>query len=307
MKNSPLISVVIPVHNVEKYVQRCLRSVMGQGYDNLEIVVVDDGSTDNSGKICDDLARNDKRMRVFHKKNGGLSDARNFGIKKAKGEIIALVDSDDYVAGDYIEEMYNMMQEHDLDIVVCGYDGQIPKKGILSGDDAVKRLLINQDNTDIVAWNKIYKKKLFDGIAYPVEKKHEDTLTTYKLLSRAEYVGYIAKSLYYYVDRKDSIMKTERNEERLEAREKAAEEAETFFKDDKDLRMAAEVSMLLAKYAYVDAAVRGEIEEKYGDEKLAWIKERRKNYRNNKYMTKKLRVYNVLVGLGLYRVFRKII
>ena len=97
MKNDSLVSVVVPVYNIKDYIEKCLKSIVSQSYDNLEIVVVDDGSTDESGKLCDEFAKKDKRVRVFHKKNGGLSDARNFGIKKSQGEIVALVDGDDYV------------------------------------------------------------------------------------------------------------------------------------------------------------------------------------------------------------------
>ena len=307
----PLISIIIPVYNVKDFVGKCLDSIAQQKYENLDIVIVDDGSTDRSGKICDEFAALDKRMRVFHKKNGGLSDARNFGIKKAKGEIIAFVDSDDLVSENFVNAMYEEMTKSDADVVVCGYNLVKPKKEVMSGKEAAAKLLTQQENIDIVAWNKLYKKSLFmdNNIWFPKGQKHEDTLTTYKVLSKARKVVYLDEALYCYVERGDSIMKTGRIEERLEMRELAAKEAMEYFKNDKDLEQAAEVALLLAKYAYVDFAINGRVKKRYGELARRWIKEHKKDFVNNRYMTKKLKIYNLMstnLGGGLYLAFRKI-
>lgn len=304
----PLISIIIPVYNVKDFVGKCLDSIARQKYENLDIVMVDDGSTDGSGKIGDEFAALDKRMRVFHKKNGGLSDARNFGIKKAKGEIIAFVDSDDLVSEDFVSAMYEGMTKSNADIVICGYNLVKPKKEVMSGEEATVKLLTQQENMDIVAWNKLYKKSLFvdNDIWFPKGKKHEDTLTTYKVLSKAGRVAYLDEALYCYVERGDSIMKTGRIEERLEMRELAAEEAVEYFKDNIDLEQAAEVALLLAKYAFLDRAIGGKIGKKYGEDAARWIKLNMTKYKNNKYMTKKLKIYNCLLNIGLYKVFRRI-
>lgn len=119
--NEPLISVIVPVYNVEKYVARCVYSILAQSYTNLEILLVDDGSTDSSGKCCDELGRNDTRVKIIHKENGGLSDARNIGMKAASGKYFAFVDSDDYIAEDYIAYLYGMIEKHHAQIAVCGY------------------------------------------------------------------------------------------------------------------------------------------------------------------------------------------
>lgn len=304
-----LVSIIVPVYNVEKYVLKCLKSLAGQTYKNIEVVVIDDGSTDGSGLICDDFK--DKRFKVFHKKNGGLSSARNLGIKKAKGNILAFVDSDDFVKKDFIEKMLNCMVGN-IDIVVCGYNDERPKEEVLSGREATIRLLTEQENIDLITCNKLYRKSLFldNNIWFPEGKKHEDTLTTYKLLSRSEKVQYILDSLYEYVVRDGSIMHSGKKEEQLEMRELAAREAIEYFKNDKELEQAAEICLLWAKYHYLNEAIFGHIDKKYEQESLKWLKENVEKYRNNKFLTKKLYIYNMLStflkGSG-YRVFRKII
>ena len=308
----PLISVIVPVYNVADFVGKCLGSIARQNYKNLDIVVVDDGSTDESGKICDEFAKKEKRVRVFHKENGGLSDARNFGIKKAKGKIVAFVDSDDFVSEDFIGTMYKHMAGENADIVVCGYNLTRPKEETVTGKQAAIKLLVGQENVDIVTWNKLYKKKLFvdNNIYFPKGEKHEDSRTTYKLFSKAENIMYISEPLYVYVDRKSSLMNTAKVEGRLKERESVAKEAVEYFKNDVDLKQAAEVSLLLAKYALLDFAIAGKIEPKYGSLAKEWIKKHKKNFANNKYLTDKLKFYNLIstnFGGRIYWLFRKII
>lgn len=307
----PIISVIVPVYNVKKYLNRCLESIGGQEYGNLDILIVDDGSTDGSGGICDEFAKNDKRVRVSHKKNGGLSDARNFGMKKAKGEIIAFVDSDDCIDRHFIDKMYGVMEYKKADIVICGYNDDAPKSAKVSGKEATIKLLTQSENIDIVAWNKLYKKNLFldNDIRFPIGKIHEDTLTTYKVLSKADTVVYLAESLYEYTERENSITSVEKIEERLEAREAAAVAAIEYFRNDTELEQAAKLSLLLAKYAYLDFAIAGRINKRQGDEAREWIMEHRKEYSNNRYMSRKLRTYNCMsanMGGVAYWLFRKI-
>ena len=304
MKNTSLVSVIIPVYNVEDFVVKCLDSVYEQSYENIEIIVVDDGSADKSGELVDDFAKNKNNVMVIHQKNKGLSAARNLGISKAKGEWIALVDSDDYVAKDFVKKMVEATEKDDVDIVVCGFNQEKPAEEILSGDEATIKLLTKQENLDVVAWNKLYKKELFvkNNIWYPVGEKHEDSLTTYKLLSVAEKVSYIADSLYFYVERKDSIMNKAEISDRLKMRERAAREAVEFFDKNKELQDAAEISILTAKFAFVDAGVMVK-------ENLEWIQKHAKRYKANKFLNKKLKAYLILTkmcgGVG-YRAFRKI-
>ncbi len=310
-KELPLVSIVVPVYNVSDYVLKCLESLVTQSYNNIEILVIDDGSTDNSGEICDDFAKNDARIKVIHKKNGGLSSARNAGIKRAKGEWLCFVDSDDYVRKDFVKELYRGIAENDADVAVCGYNKDIPKAEVLTGKQATIRLLVKQENIEIIAWNKMYRKTLFweDGIEFPDGMNYEDTLTTYKLLSVAKKVVYVSKSLYVYVEREGSITQSDDRKKKLQARELAARSAIAFLKGDVELEEAAEVSLLLAKYAFLDFAIKGEIDKKYGKDAWWWIRQNRVNYLNNSLMTRKLKLYNALnvkFGGKLYWVFRKV-
>lgn len=305
----PLVSVIVPVYNVKDYVLECLQSLVCQSYDNLEIIVVDDGSTDESGKICDEFVGNNEQVKVFHKKNGGLSSARNFGIKKAKGEYICLVDSDDWVKKSFVEKMMKEIKNENVDIVICGYNNEVPRADALIGKEATKKLLISQENMEIIAWNKMYRRTLFNDVLYPEGKNYEDSLTTYKLLSKARQVVYVSESLYFYRERMGSIMKKGKREEKLAMRERAAREAMVFFKEDADLKEAAEIAMLTAKLAWMDFAISGEVKKKYLNEGREWIRQNKERLTHNKYLSKKLRLYIILVtnfGGKLYVGFRKL-
>lgn len=306
---SPLVSVVVPVYNVENYVEKCLKSLLGQDYETIEILVVDDGSTDESGRICDEISLSDTRIKVFHKENGGLSSARNYGIRRANGEYVCLVDSDDAVQESFVRDLVEVAENKNADVVICGYNGNVPMPKMISGENAAIRLLVGQENMEIIAWNKLYRKYLFDTIKYPEGENYEDCLTTYKFLAEARGVAYLAKSLYIYEEREGSITKSDDKIRRLLAREKAAEEAILYFQGRTKLKRAAEVALLTAKYAFLDFAINGEISRKYGRESRKWISENYKKYKKNPLMTEKLKVYNFMVtkmGGVLYKVFRKI-
>lgn len=311
MDKAPLISIVVPIYNTEKYLEKCVGSLIGQSYRNIEIIAVDDGSPDKSGQMIEKLAKTDERIRVFHKENGGLSSARNYGIRKAKGEFICLVDSDDYVKQDFVAVMLESVLRNKADIAVIGYNDFLPERQIVSGEGAAISLLTRQENIDVVAWNKMYRKELFvdNNIWYPEGQNYEDCLTTYKLLARAQSVTYIEKSLYCYVDRARSITKNDKKEEKLKARELAAKEAEEYFKDEEDLLKAAKISLLLSKYAFLDFAISGVIDKECKKDTLGWLKKNVKNYKTNKFLTTKLKMYNFLstkFGGVLYILFRKV-
>lgn len=308
MKNEMLVSVIVPVYNIEKYVSKCLDSLLLQDYENLEIIVVDDGSTDTSGEICDEYAKRDQRIKVYHKSNGGLSSARNYGISKAQGEYVCLVDGDDYVKKDFVRIMVKKANEKNADVVICGYNDEVPMARMISGREATIKLLIEQENMEIVAWNKMYRKYLFENIKYPEGKNYEDSLTTYKLLAEARGVLYISESLYFYVERGGSITRSDEKEVRLDVREKSAREAVEYFADDEELAAAAEIALLTAKLAFVDFALNGKCGKMKGERAMKWIQKNVTKYHNNKFMTIKLKVYIRMIGLwgGVgYKTFRR--
>lgn len=210
-----MVSVIIPVYNVESYLVKCLNSVINQSYSNIEIILVDDGSTDKSSEICDAYAKNDDRIQVIHKINGGLSEARNVGIDYAKGQYITFIDSDDYIAKDYIEYLYNMLIQDDADISIVSnkkvwndyekLDELKMKKRSFQSIEAIEDLLY-QKHIDNSAWGKMYKKSLFNQIRYPIGKLYEDLGTTYRVFYNADRIIWCNQQKYYYFQRNNSIM-----------------------------------------------------------------------------------------------------
>lgn len=214
------ISVVIPVYNTEKYLKQCIDSVLNQTYHELEIILIDDGSTDNSGKICDEYAVKDARIYVIHQKNGGLSQARNSGIEFSHGQYLIFIDSDDYINKQMIEKLYHAIKETKADLGICDFDfyyeedSQIPykqcispiKSEILSTQDAVNKLLLDEGWFYIVAWNKIYKRELWDNLRFPIGFIHEDEAVIHRILIQCRRVVSIDEKLYYYRQIPGSIM-----------------------------------------------------------------------------------------------------
>lgn len=318
ISDGPLVTLVVAIYNIEKYLPACLDSILAQTYSNLEIILVDDGSSDGSSTICDHYKARNNRIKVIHQKNAGLSAARNTGLKKASGDLIAFVDGDDYLAPTFISELL-MALSPDADIAVCGYTEKsarsnvevLPPAGPLTGIAATKRLLISEENYDIVAWNKLYRTSLFRDyqIQYPVGSVHEDALTTYKVYSHARKVSCIARPLYFYCHRQGSIMDGSSRLQSLTIRERAAREAIDYFHKQSSLLPAAKVALLLAKFAFLDASLSGDLPEKYSLEAISWIRVHARSYRSNPAMTKKLKLYLRLVktpNASAYKLFRRL-
>jgi len=311
------ISVIVPVYNVEKEIARCLISLSYQKYDNYEIIVVNDGSTDNSLSIVKRIAEKYKNIVIYTTENHGLSAARNFGIEKATGKYIALVDGDDYVDPNYLSILYEILEKNNAEISVCGFTditrkyivNTLPEKDKLSGKETAIYLLTHQDNMEIVAWNKLYKKELFKDIKYPVGDLFEDNLTTYKLLSKAKMVAFTRTPAYNHVFRDNSIMGTAKTMKRLQTKIRAAKEAMEYFKNDKELFMAAEYSLLLAYFQMIDYASRKEIAPKNFEIYSQKVLEKKDKFLKNPYCDKKRRSYIAALGPlsgRFYKAFRKI-
>ncbi len=230
-----LISIIIPVYNVEKYVEECIDSVLNQDYPNIEIIIVDDGTKDSSGEICDAYAEKDSRVKVFHKENGGLGLARNFGLDKISPETkyIAFVDSDDTIAEDFISSLYNAVSENNADIGITRFIDvndehevqrrpceDVIKEGVFSTEEIINLTVGEGGWCFRVAWNKLYRKELFDGVRY-WNRIHEDEAIIYSLLLPCKKVVCIEKDGYYYrAGNPTSIMNTrkkKRNTDLLDA------------------------------------------------------------------------------------------
>ena len=211
------ISVIIPVYNVEKYLSECLDSVVNQTYKNLQIILVDDGSTDFSGKICDVYAEKDNRITVVHQKNAGAGAAKNTGLELIDGDYFSIIDSDDYIELDMYEKMVNSLEKYNADIVQClfrnvfvndSFDRKYKIKGnypkVLTSKSFLKEYLY--DWKYAIFWNKLFKKSLLQNIKFPVGRKIDDEFFTYKLVCNAKKVVNIDNILYNYRMRKTSVM-----------------------------------------------------------------------------------------------------
>ena len=208
------VSVIIPVYNVEKYLEECIQSVLKQTYKNLEIILVDDGSKDNSGNICDEYAKRDERIKVIHKKNGGLSDARNAGIDICTGEYIAFLDSDDFIEEDMYEFLVKNLEKAKADISICQvyYVYKNAKQTThtpnvyleMNSSEAIKYVNMLGYYT-VAAYDKLYKREIFENIRYPVGKVNEDWYIICQVLDKANKIVYSSEPKYNYRKRRGSI------------------------------------------------------------------------------------------------------
>lgn len=253
-----LISVIVPIYNVEPYLERCIESIRNQTYNNLEIILVDDGSKDGCGIICDHYEKLDSRIKVIHKVNGGLSDARNAGIEIATGDYFAFIDSDDFIHHTMYEKLMGKMLETNADIAICNlkytYEGTESEIDVNESTqqsdtivfDRMQAQLIYFDKQynviSTVAWNKLYKKSVFDQIRYPKGKIHEDEFTTFKLLYHSQKIVYLTEQLYFYFQKKDSIM-AQFNENRFHLFEAYRHRME-FYSDNNEFELFKKMLML---------------------------------------------------------------
>jgi len=214
-KMQPLISVIIPVYNVEKYIKKAIIGLQEQSFHSFEVLIIDDGSKDKSISIAQSLVENDEKFLFFTKTNGGLSDARNYGIRKAKGQYLAFLDSDDYFEVDFLEKMYVGIVKDDADMAICDFrlvseEGKmilVKKRNIfhpISAEEAVKNNL-KAEGINAGVCNKLYKKTLFDHIQFPVGMYYEDYSTTVKLLLSSQKITFVNEVLFNYVHREGSI------------------------------------------------------------------------------------------------------
>ena len=251
------ISIIVPIYNVEKYLEQCIESIINQDYKNLEIILVDDGSPDRCANIIDEYAKKDNRIKAFHKENGGLSDARNYGLDRATGEYICFVDSDDFVEKDFISSMYNNIKKYNVDIAACNsYDYYNKNKIKVSNYMNVEKLY-NKDEANkylyiigyynVGVWNKMYIRRLWNKLRFPVGKKSEDIYVMYEIINNSNGLYYSAVPKYYYRQREGSITNSNNiNYDVIQASKKALQ----FYKEN-DIEEVMPYAMQYLVFAYI--------------------------------------------------------
>lgn len=311
---NPLISVVIPIYNVENYLHKCVDSIINQTYTNLEIILVDDGSPDNCGKICDEYEKKDSRIKVIHKINGGLSDARNAGIDIANGKYISFIDSDDYVDQDYIEFLYNQILKYRTSISICShrvlYDtGKVIEKqtsefSVLDSKKVLERILYDE-GIDLSAWAKLYDINLFKDIRYPKGRLYEDSATTYLLIDKCDKIAIASESKYNYMIRRNSITNNKFTTKKMDLIISTEEMANYIVKKYPDLKVAADRRVM---YSYLStlSQLANDKDSHLNEEKIimTYIKENRYNVLKDKRAPRRDKLA-LLTTVGGYYTYKK--
>jgi len=322
---TPKISIIVPIYKAERYLHQCIDSILAQTYTNLEIILVNDGSPDNCGAICDEYAQKDGRIKVIHKENGGVATARNIGIDTAAGEYLAFMDSDDWIEPEMIDLLYNSLINNDADVSCCGFywtyvNMNVPEyhkeeKLVFNSEEAVEQVLTN-GNVSVVPWAKLYKRHIFDETRYPVDKLFEDNLIIIDLLMDAEKITVDTKSGYYYRQVKSSRVNSfENDRERALAFFDVIEVyRETVEKKCKRLVPAAE-AVLYQNYISLLASVLIDKnhDKKSDDYKFAMsaVEKIRTNFEHiitNPYFTtnQKIKLYAIKININLYKFLQMI-
>lgn len=311
-----MITIVVPVYKVEKYLNRCVDSILNQTYTDFELLLIDDGSPDNCGKLCDEYAKKDHRVFVIHQKNGGLSSARNTGIdwfyEKNKSEYITFVDSDDWLHPEYLSVLMAGITENHVKISVCNYNREIDEVPHKNYDNIIFKLsspedfLVNHFWQYNYAWNKLYHKSVFEDIRYPIGKIFEDTFTTYKVLHKCEKIAYTELQLYYYFHNEQGISHAPWKPSELVVFD-AMQEQLQFYKG-KGLQKAFEKEFELFVHHHAYQIVRIKENKKDLNKNKAKLKEIKKTLRNYLKENKdKFNVHNMTYSYeAAYPIFMKL-
>lgn len=309
-----LISVIIPVYNVEKYLRNCIDSVISQTYHNLEIILIDDGSPDKCGEICEEYANKDSRIKVIHKENGGLSDARNVGIQRAIGKYITFIDSDDDVKKEYIQYLYDLIIKDKTKMSIAAHTvisdekeidiGEGKKEKKLTTQECLERMLC-EDGFCVSAWAKLYDKELFENVEFPKGKLNEDNGTTYKLILKCDAIAYGNKSIYNYYKRENSIMTSKFCLRKMDLIELTDEMCDTIDKKYPNLKESTEKRRVTARFSILRQILVGELDEEQKiivEEIEKYIRKKKKEILKNKKMDKrdKIALITLLFGKSFF-------
>lgn len=316
MSNKLVVSIIVPIYNVEEYLVRCVESLINQTYKNVEIILVDDESPDNCGDICDEYSKLDNRVKVIHKKNGGLSDARNKGIEIAQGEFLLFVDSDDFIEHDAVEKLLACARENRLD-VVCGnayrikFKDSYSSKSIMIGGTSNNKVMtgeeylvdcINYRKFSVAVWTRMYRRDLIlkNNIYFTKGLLHEDENWTPKLLLAAERVGYLDYTFYNYIIRDNSITQTEDRRKHIFDIIKTCRELESEYNKLTINKVNKRVLKDYLVRLYINTCTFGEYDKKF----YTSIIDKRFLLRNSYFIKTRLESFVFILNISLYRYLK---
>ena len=309
-----LISIIVPVYNVEQYLEKCVDSIINQTYKNLEIILVDDGATDSSSKLCDKLAKIDNRIKVYHKENGGLSDARNYGVERATGDYIGFVDSDDYIDSEMYEELYEAIKKENVDVVECNLKIIYPDRVELFTEQKYYNVYTKQEYLEEYlkiekifgsACVRLIKSDIAKKLKFPVGKLYEDTYYAYDLIEKVDRYVIMNNPYYNYLMRENSITNTKFNPRIFDLIEIVEKFRKTTYENYPGLKEAADCRKMYAYFSVLNSIL---LEENYRDneyysEILSYFKRNYISLLKNKYINRnrKLSVILIKLNIDLYR------
>lgn len=312
--NPPLISVILPIYNVENYLQKCMESLFAQTYKNLEFIMVDDGSADKCAKLVENYLTRDSRVVVYHKENGGLSDARNYGIVRAKGEFITCVDPDDYVDCDYVEYLYKILKKYQTRMSIAQHrvrydNGEVRDNGVL-GDEKIEtekclERMLYHDVIDTSAWGKLYHRSLFESIRYPKGMLFEDIGTTYALMMQCDKIAVGYQSKYTYVFHNNSIVNGSFSIKKLDLLEMTDKMAKEVTERFPRLENAVLRRQVYARFSTLNQMINTNDYKKQKKEIIAYIKKYRWRVIKDPFAPKRDKLAIVLLSFN-YELYRRV-
>ena len=309
-----LISIIVPVYNVEQYLEKCVDSIINQKYKNLEIILVDDGATDSSSKLCDELAKIDNRIKVYHKENGGLSDARNYGVERATGDYIGFVDSDDYIDAEMYEKLYEAIKKENVDVAECNLKIIYPNRVELFTEQNYYNVCTKQEYLEEYlkiekifgsACVRLIKSNIAKKLKFPVGKLYEDTYYAYDLIEKVDRYVIMNNPYYNYLMRENSITNTKFNPRIFDLIEIVEKFRKTTYENYPGLKEAVDCRKMYAYFSVLNSIL---LEENYRDneyysEILSYFKRNYISLLKNKYINRnrKLSVILIKLNIDLYR------
>jgi glycosyltransferase involved in cell wall biosynthesis len=307
----PLITVIVPIYNVENYLNRCLQSIVDQTYLNLEIILVNDGSTDSSKSIANKWAKKDQRIRLINQKNQGLSAARNKGIQEAKGEYLTFIDSDDFITTDYVSYLYHLLKNNNFQssLAICSlmdvYSNSGKQKNMgngekltLTGKQCLEKMCYH-DLVDTCAYAKLGRRELYTDNFFPNGKLFEDIGSTYKLFEECSTVECGFEPKYYYVIRNNSIVTGKFNEKKLDLLEMTDQMAESVNKKFPDLRKATLRRQVYARFSTLNQTLGEKNVKRVQDDLIYYLKMHRKAIMQDKKAPRRDKIAYAMLLLGL--------